>query len=331
MKLRVVASAVGMVLLMVLGTACGSDADPDPTAGKTTKARLKVGLSLPAVDEYYSVVLKGVQDEAKKKGVTLLTANGTSAAEPSTQISKIQDLLVQGIKYLVISAPGDAFVPVLDKAVAQGVKVILIDQKIESWTKQSSFIGTDSGKGATLMGEYLAQRLGGKGEVGVMDGIPGLPLAIARYENLKKVLEKAGIKVSVASQADGCQVDQAVPVVKNFLTSHPDVTAIYSICGPTGTVVDKILKERGDSQRVLSTSWDVLVAQINNILAGTETAAVAQFPAGLGAKAIDVAIDLEAGKTVPAYIDSGTEIVTKENASEFFHEGNTGYSYKLSN
>jgi ribose transport system substrate-binding protein len=117
--------------------------------------------------------------------------------------------------------------------------------------------------------------------------------------------------------------------VKNFLTSHPNVDAVYSICGPTGLAVDKVLSERKGGKKVLSASWDVLVQQVTNIISGTETAAVAQFPVKLGTSAVDTAIELNDGKTFPAYIDNGTELVTADNAATFFHEGTSGYSYKV--
>jgi ABC-type sugar transport system substrate-binding protein len=324
--------AIVLVAAAVITAACGSDSTDSAGSGSGSAGQaVKVGFSLPSLDEYYSVVLKSAQDEAKSKGIDLLVGNGVSGADPTVQISKVQNLLAQGIKVLLISPQGEGLVPVLDRAVGQGVKVIFIDQQIPSWDKAVAFIGTDNGQGSTLMGDYLAKRLGGKGEVGVMVGAPGIPVSVARTTNLKNVLEKSGVTVSLSSQADACQADQAVGVIKNFLTSHPNVDAMFSICGPTGLAVDQVLSERKGGKPVLSTSWDVFVEQINHILDGTQTAAVAQFPVKLAQLSLDNALATVDGKTIPKVIDTGTELVTKDNADKFFHEGSSGYAYLLQN
>jgi ABC-type sugar transport system substrate-binding protein len=324
--------AVVLIAAAVGSTACGSDSGDAAGSGSGAGQSVKVGFSLPALDEYYSVVLKTAQDEAKSKGIDLLVGNGVSGADPTVQIAKVQNLLAQGIKVLLISPQGEGLVPVLDRAVGQGVKVIFIDQQIPSWTKAVAFIGTDNGQGSALMGDYLAKRLGGKGEVGVMVGAPGIPVSVARTTNLKNILEKSGVTVSMSSQADTCQADQAVGVIKNFLTSHPDVDAMFSMCGPTGLAVDQVLSERKSGAKpILSTSWDVFVEQINHILDGTETAAVAQFPVKLAQLSLDNALATVDGKTIPKVIDTGTQLVTKDNADTFFHEGNSGYAYLLQN
>lgn len=328
-------SAVALIAiaLMALATACSSsnNTPATPAAGSANSGGklIKVGFSIPSLDEYYSVVVKTAQNDAAAKGVNLVVGNGTSGADPTEQIAKVQNLLAQGIEVLLISPQGDGLKPVLDRAVSQGVKVIFIDQQIPTWNKALSFIGTDNAKGSTLMGDYLAKKLAGKGEVGVLVGSPGIPVSLARTTELKNILEKSGVKVYLASQADTCQSDQAVSVFKNFLTSHPNVDAMFSMCGPTGLAVDQVLSQRTGGKKIISTSWDVFVQQINNILAGNEDAAIAQFPTKLADMALTAAVDVANGKTIAKVIDTGTELVTKDNAAKFFHTGNSGYSYPL--
>jgi simple sugar transport system substrate-binding protein len=44
---------------------------------------------------------------------------------------------------------------------------------------------------------------------------------------------------------------------------------------------------------------------------------VAQFPAKMGSMGIQTAYDAAQGKSVQANVDTGTEMVTKDNASQF--------------
>lgn len=321
MKFRMTAvAALAVAGIALTGcTAAGGGAGGDDA--------ITIGFSVPAVDDYYGVVRDSFVAAAEEQGISYLEGNGDGAGDPTQQIAKIETMLAQGIDVLAVAPPGDAFIPVLDRAVDLGVKVIFIDQQVPDWGKQSTFIATDNPAASQAMGDYLAGKLQSGDHVGIMIGIPGIPLLLDRYENFQKALEAKGITVTLSSEADGCQLDTAVNVARNFIVANPDLDAIYSTCGPTGLAVNQVLDEQDND--ALSVTFDVPVQEINDILDGKSDAAVAQFPAKLAENAIAYAIKVHDGEDVPDYVDNGTEIVTIDNAGEFFHDGSTGYSYKI--
>ena len=298
-----------------------------PAASAGGGKPITVGISVPAVDDYYGVVRDSFVAAAEKQGVKYLEGNGDGAGDPTQQIAKIETMLAQGIDVLAVAPPGDPFIPVLDRAKSLGVKVIFIDQQVPNWDGESTFVATDNPKGSQQLGDYLVGKLKSGDQVGIMIGIPGIPLLLDRYSNFQKALEAKGITVTLSSEADGCQLDTAVNVARTFIVANPDMDAVYATCGPTGVAVTQVLQEQ--KNKALSLTWDVPVQEINDILDGKATAAVAQFPQRLGENAVAYALKVAAGENVPAYVDNGTEIVTIDNAATFFHEGTTGYSYKL--
>ena len=64
-------------------------------------------------------------------------------------------------------------------------------------------------------------------------------------------------------------------------------------------------------------SFDASPGDVAAILAGNEAASVAQFPAKMGSLGAQTALDAATGKAVRANVDTGTEMVTKDNASQF--------------
>ena len=72
---------------------------------------VKIGFSLPALDEYYSVVAENASNYAASKGYTLFQGNGVSGGDPTVQIAKVQNLLAQGINVLLISPQSEALSP----------------------------------------------------------------------------------------------------------------------------------------------------------------------------------------------------------------------------
>jgi ABC-type sugar transport system substrate-binding protein len=291
---------------------------------------IKVGFSLPALDAYYSVVQQAAQKEAKALGVDLITGDGTTGATPTVQISKVQDILVQKPKILLISPQGTGLIPVLNRAHAEGVKIIFIDQQLPGYKPALSFIGTNNQTGSTLIGNYLVSALHGKGEVGMLLGVPGTPVSNARYQNAAHILEKAGIKVDLSPLTDACVEPTAITNFRELLTAHPNMDAVYTICGPDGMAVAQVLSERPKgSKPVLCSSWDIEDQQVRDIVDGRCDAAIAQLPVKLGTSAVSWAVKVANGASIPPNINNGVALVTKANADCYYHGPGAGYSYPI--
>ena len=54
-----------------------------------------------------------------------------------------------------------------------------------------------------------------------------------------------------------------------------------------------------------------------SVLAGEMTATVAQAPKNMGGFGIEALVELKAGKTIEAVIDTGTVLVDKGNADQY--------------
>jgi ABC-type sugar transport system substrate-binding protein len=298
------------------------------SAGSQSSGQLKVGFSLPALDAYYSIVQQSAQKEAKSLGIDLIVGDGVTGASPTVQIAKVQDILVQHPKILLISPQGTGLLPVLNRAVQQGVKVIFIDQQIPTFTPALSFIGTNNEVGSTLIGNYLAKALHGTGEVGMLLGVPGTPVSNARYQGAAAALKQAGIKVVLSSLTDACVEPTAISNFRTLLLANPKMNAAYTICGPDGMAVAKVLSGQ-PRQSFICTSFDLEDQQARDIADGKCDAAIAQLPVKLGETSVSWAKKVAAGATIPKIIDNGTTLVTKANIKCWYHGAGDGYSYPL--
>jgi len=298
---------------------------------QTSGSSLKVGFSLPALDAYYSVVQAAAMKEAKAKGVDLITGDGVTGASPTVQINAVRTVLAQKPSVLLISPQGTGLTPVLNTAAKQGVKIIFIDQQIPGFAPALSFIGTNNQVGSTLIGNYLVKALHGHGVVGMMLGVPGTPVSNARYMNAAHILEKAGIKVVLSSQVDACVESEAIPIFRTMLQANPDMTAAYAICGTDGDGIAKVVSERpGGRKGFICTSWDVETSEIVDLLDGSCQAVIAQYPVKLGTSAVDWAVKVANGASIPKVINNGVGLITAANAKCFYHGAPvSGYSYPI--
>ena len=70
-------------------------------------------------------------------------------------------MVAQGVKGIAITPTSPAVSAALDKAIKQGVKVVLMDNDIPTWKKKSSVVATNNFNGGVLAGKYLADEAQG--------------------------------------------------------------------------------------------------------------------------------------------------------------------------
>ena len=63
----------------------------------------------------------------------------------------------------------------LDKAIKQGVKVVLMDNDIPTWKNKTSVVATNNYKGGLLAGKYLATKLKAGDTLGSSRACPECP------------------------------------------------------------------------------------------------------------------------------------------------------------
>ena len=207
--------------------------------------------------------------------------------------------------------------PALDAAVAKGVKVVLLDNDLPDWKKKSSVVATDNLKGGVLAGQYLAKSLKQGATVAVLEGVPGVPALDDRVKGMEQGLGSSGIKVVGKAPTD-CDQDKGVSAAADLLTAHPDVNAIYGACGPpTLGAIQSIQRAGRKPDGILLVGFDALPDEVKQIQAGKEDATVAQFPAKMGELGLGTLLRAVKGEKVAPTVDTGTAIVSKDNASDF--------------
>ena len=98
------------------------------------------------------------------------------------QVQQIDSLVATGI-HLLIVAPNQVSTisPAIDRAFDKGIPVIVFERKTNSH-KYTAYIGADNYEMGQIMGDYVADRMGGKGTVMEVMGLKGSSPAIERHK-----------------------------------------------------------------------------------------------------------------------------------------------------
>jgi simple sugar transport system substrate-binding protein len=257
-------------------------------------------------------------DEAHPEAEVLF-AQGQSATDDAGQIAAIEDLVAQGVQGIAVTPTSPAVIPALDKAVAAGVPIVLMDNDLPDWTGKSSVVATDNLQGGLLAGEWLAGQLQPGDKLAILEGVPGVPALDARVDGMLQGLGDLASEVEIVKRLPtACAQDQGQTATEDILTGDPDVTAIYAACGPPAVGAATSIANAGIApEDIILVGFDALPDEVALIVAGSEDASVAQYPAKIGELGIDTLLKVVQGDTVEPFVDTGTAMVTAENASEF--------------
>ncbi len=131
-------------------------------------------------------------------------------------------------------------------------------------------------------------------------------------------MRRPSIHPKQSASSTDCDQVKGVNAAETILTAHPDVTAIYGACGPPIIGALESISNAGRTpESIIVVGFDASPDEVAAIVAGTQDASVAQFPAKMGELGIETAYKAVIGEAVEANVDTGTAIVTKENAADF--------------
>lgn len=309
---RLAAAAAAVALL---STGCGSGSDTASANGSADAT--KVGFITKFPVDFYDTMVSAVKDWNKSHGdVQVVFAQGKSGTDDEGEIAAIQSMVAQGVKAIAITPTSPNVKGELQKAVDKGIKVVLIDNDIPGWTGKSALVATDNLAGGKLAGQWLVQNLKPGAKIAVLQGVLGAPSLDARVDGMLAALGNSA--QVVAKLPTDCDQTKGLNAAQDILTAHPDVTAIYGACGPPIVGALQAIKAKGNKPgEITVVGFDASPGEVTAILAGNQAASVAQFPAKMGSIGIETAVQAARGESVEANIDTGTEMVTKDNATKF--------------
>ena len=253
---------------------------------------------------------------AAHPGVEIIFGQGTSATDIDGQIALIESMVTKGVQGIAITPVDPTVAKTLDKAVANGIKVVLMDNRIPDWKGQTALATTNNLEAGKIAGGYLKTVLKDGDTIGILEGVPGVPALDDRVNGMLEGLKGVNVKIVGKGETD-CQEEKGINVAQDILTANPQLKAIYSACGPPAAGAAQAIKNAKLDHKVILVGFDFCCGEPEAVAAGIEDASVAQFPAKMAELGVDALFKAIRGEKVPVLIDSGAALVTKVNMDKF--------------
>ena len=286
------------------------------TTGQAWAENLTVGLAVANLQaDFFNQIKQSVEAAGKEKGIKVITvdAQGNSA----TQVSQVQDLITRKIDALIYIPAGATAAGVPVKAAkAAGIPVIAVDRNAPD-APGDTFIASNSVAAARTLAEYDGKVTGGKGRVAILQGQIGTSPENDRAKGFSEGLKKfPDLKVVAEQPAEWAQ-DRGFAVAQDMLQRDPNITVFFGRADAMALGAAQAVKVANLEQPVTIVGFDGDVAGLKAVANGTLSATMTQQAQKMGRLALDSAIALKEGKTVPKEQLQEAILTTKENVAPF--------------
>jgi ribose transport system substrate-binding protein len=295
-----------------------------------------IGISNPFISsEYRTQMIQELIDTNKEymdQGITTALEIESADTDLPGQIQQLQNLINKGVDAILVN-PGDVngLNATLAEAISKGIVVISIDQELAAPNVYN--VGIDQKVWAATSAQWLADKLGGKGNIVEIEGFPGHPANEARMNGVAEVLAKYP-DIKVLGKTPG-NWDEATgqQVMSNFLASFPTLDGFWTQDGMAIGAFQAVLAANPAKfpVSVLEARCQALQLWDERLKADPtfESIAVANHP-GVSPTGLRIAVNMLQGKTVDKSKLAGANglsfvlpiavTVTKDNFAQVYAE-----------
>ena len=231
------------------------------------------------------------------------------------QIADIKYFIDKKVDLLIV-APNEAaaITPVVEKAYRQGIPVVVIDRKILS-DKYTAFVGADNYEIGKDVGQYILNRLHGKGKVLEITGLEGSTPAMERHKGLTDVLkEEPGIEITAS--VDGAWLQSvAGEKMDSVFQTNKNIDLVFAQNDRMAIGAYLSARQQQLEKEMLFVGVDALPGKeygVEQIINGVLDATFI-YPTG-GDKVVQVAMDILEKRPYERDTKLSTALVDKTNA-----------------
>jgi inositol transport system substrate-binding protein len=286
------------------------------SGGENAGKKLVVGATMLSMQNEFIVnVSDEMESRAKALDVDLITVDAERSA--LKQVEQVESFIAQGVDAIIMNpCEVEASSPAVK--LAMNAKIPIINVNSETSAKPTAFVGSDDTESARIAMKYIAEKLGGKGNVLIMHGFMGQAAQLKRDAGAKEVLKaNPGLKL-LAEQSGEWDRAKAMSLTENWIQSYGNqINAIFAHNDEMGMGAVKALEAAGLKNKVIVISVDAIPDALQAVKKGTLDATIYQNAAQQGGTAIETAIKAAKKEAFKKEVLIPFQLVTKENVGEF--------------
>ncbi|MDC7234236.1 MAG: sugar ABC transporter substrate-binding protein [Spirochaetales bacterium] len=267
---------------------------------------------------FWIILNQGAQDAADELGVELIMLGPPKENDVVGQLAVLEDLINQEVDALMVAACDSVGVaPAVQKAKDEGISVIAIGDEILG-AEVDSFLATNNYNAAVVAAEWMAEELGGEGNVVLLNGMIAQGSGKGRYEGFRDTIEAKYPNIDIVFSKDCAWEDEkALAAFEDAMAANDKIDGVFVGWDGAALAAHTALTEAGRIDETLICGFDCYPQSLKFMKEGTFEANIAQSPYKMGYEGIMSAYKAAMGETLPKVVDTGVQLVTPENVDQY--------------
>ena len=315
--------ALGFGAVLLTGCNGGTASGDSSLAATKSVKRPKVGISIPAADHGWTAGLGYWAHEAVKQYPDIEWTIQDSK-NPDDQISALENMKAEGMDaVIIVPTASDPITPIAEKLHASGMLIVDVSAGF-SKPVADVFIEGDNVAFGRKSAEFMVQKLGGKGKIAMLEGIP-CTVNTDRVTAAKQVFKSyPGIQI-VADGSGMWNREKADKEMQNILVANPTIDAIWAADDDMALGVENALKAAGRDKNIWILGGGGMKDIVKRVM---DKDPLYPFDITYPPSIIGFGIQTAAGmlrsdkgvakKYVPRHVVIDLDQVTPENAKDFY-------------
>lgn len=259
-------------------------------------------------------------EEAKAAGLIENYYYTDANADPNKQIGDIEDLLTKGCDVMIISAEtADVVDPGAKKAMDAGVPVITLDRDVASPANRVSYTDGDSCFMGTEQMRWVAETLGGEGNIVMLSGVAGASPAEERLRCANEVLAQyPGITILAHAYTDWSPTGGQAQMEAWITQFGDEIDGVWSDSAlQTVGAVEAFLAAEMQVPPISGEEWALFLRQaVENDFPFVGVS----FPNRMSYFTVQDALALLQGEKIECHHQIPGLVITEDNLSDFWNE-----------
>ena len=267
---------------------------------------------------FWQIVLAGARKAGQDLNVNVPELGAQSESDINGQISILENAVSGGPAAIVIAPTQFAALGKPIDEAAKKVKIIGIDSAADS-KAFASFLQTDNVQGGRVGADGLAAAIKAKygkaeGDVALITSLPGVGSLDQRAKGFKEEIEAKypGLKLVADKVADG-MATTGLNIMTDLITANPNLRGVFASNLIMAQGAGQAIAENKAADKIELIGFDSDDKLIALLKDGTIKGLVIQDPYRMGYEGVKTALAASKGEKVPATVDTGVNLITKEN------------------
>lgn len=322
---KFVAILTALLIFAVVLTACVAPAPSGaaPAAEQAAAAEpaaeepIKIGVSMLFDDLWLTILRDAMTAYAESQpGVELIMVD--SKEDVAIQLGQVENFVAQGMDAIVlIPANTDATDPMTQAAVDAGIPLVYVNRKPANLPEGVAYVGSDSIVAGQLQMEWIADKLGGKGNVVIMNGNLAQEAAQMRTAGVKEVAAKFPDITITKEDTGNWSRAEGLALMENWLSTGDQIDAVASNNDEMAIGALQAIEAAGKLGEIIVGGVDASPDALAEMEKGRLSVTVFQNAAGQGEGGIKAAIALARGEAIEQITWIPYELVTPENYTDY--------------